>query len=104
MACCPQPWGILDSACHARKAGHGSVKTPGMTAFGGGFNRSSQHLLILLDQEVSAWNGQLGLGLRRDRRESCGSAGRTGNALRTLPVRLEDGTKAAFTGSLSLIH
>jgi hypothetical protein len=27
---------------------------------GGGFNRSVQHLLILLDQEVSAWNGQPG--------------------------------------------
>jgi hypothetical protein len=29
-----------------------------MTASGGGFNGSAQHLLVLLDQEVSAWNGR----------------------------------------------
>jgi len=30
-----------------------------MPAYGGGFNRSAQHLLIDADREVSAWKGQL---------------------------------------------
>ena len=29
-----------------------------MSAFGGGFNRSTQHLLILRDEEVCAWRGR----------------------------------------------
>jgi hypothetical protein len=51
-----------------------------MSALRGGFNRWAQHLLISLDQEVSAWNGRPGLGLRRVRRPSCGSAGEAVNA------------------------
>ena len=69
----------------------------------GGFNGSAQHLLVLLDREVSAWNGRLGYGLRRNRRPSCGSAGRAANVWQTSPARLEGGTRVASTGySLSM--
>src|SRR5262245_28476628 len=40
-------------------------------------NRSTQHLLILPDEEVCAW--MHGPGSRRNRRLSCGSAGRAVN-------------------------
>src|SRR5450432_3597305 len=81
-----------------RRPSHCKTSVSRMAAFGGGFNGSSRHLIIDPDQEVSAWNGRPGLGLLRDRRESCGSAGRAANAWRTSPVLLEGGTKAVFTG------
>jgi hypothetical protein len=34
-----------------------------MSAIGGGFNRSTQHLLILPDEEVCAWRGMHGHGM-----------------------------------------
>src|SRR5262245_31396123 len=43
----------------------------------GDLNRSTQHLLILPDEEVCAW--MHGPGSRRNRRLSCGSAGRAVN-------------------------
>ena len=44
---------------------------------GGDLNRSTQHLLILPDEEVCAW--MHGPGSRRSRRLSSGSAGRAVN-------------------------
>src|SRR5262245_55581429 len=38
------------------------------------FNESTQHLLILADEEVCEWRGMHGHGSRRNRRLSCGSA------------------------------
>jgi hypothetical protein len=54
-----------------------------MSAFGGEFNESTQHLLILADEEVCEWRGMHGPGSRRNRRLSCGSAGRAVNVWRT---------------------
>lgn len=45
----------------------------------GGFNRSTQHLLIVPDEERSVWRGTHGRGLRRSRRRSFGTAGRMVN-------------------------
>ena len=39
----------------------------GMSALGGDFNRSTQHLLILPDEEVWLWRGMHGHGSRRSR-------------------------------------
>jgi hypothetical protein len=50
-----------------------------MSAFGGEFNESTQHLLILPDEEVCGWRGMHEHGSRRDRGLSCGSAGRAVN-------------------------
>src|SRR6266568_2916652 len=52
-----------------------------MSAVGGGVNRSTQHLLILPDEEVCVWRGMHGHGSRRSRRLSAGSAGRAGRAV-----------------------
>src|SRR5262245_8483390 len=49
----------------------------GMPSIYGDLNRSTQHLLILPDEEVCAW--MHGAGSRRNRRLSCGSAGRAVN-------------------------
>src|SRR5262245_10630591 len=66
---------------------------------GGEFNESTQHLLILADEEVCEWRGMHGHGSRRNRRLSCGSAGRAVNVWRTSRERLRGGTKAASIGS-----
>src|SRR5665213_3105778 len=65
---------------------------------GGGFNRSTQHLLILPDEEVRIWRGLHGHGSRRSRRLSCGSAGGAVNVWRTSRERLRGGTRAASIG------
>src|SRR6516165_10524074 len=70
-----------------------------MSAFGGEFNESTQHLLILADEEVCEWRGMHGHGSRRNRRLSCGSAGRAVNVWRTSRERLRGGTRAASIGS-----
>src|SRR5215510_3424326 len=70
-----------------------------MSALGGEFNESTQHLLILADEEVCEWRGMHGHGSRRNRRLSCGSAGRAVNVWRTSRERLRGGTKAASIGS-----
>src|SRR5712691_9253119 len=70
-----------------------------MSVNGGGFNRSTQHLLILPDEEVCVWRGMHGHGSRRSRRLSSGSAGRAVNVWRTSPERLRGGTRAASIGS-----
>src|SRR5262249_26673394 len=66
---------------------------------GGEFNESTQHLLILADEEVCEWRGMHGHGSRRNRRPSCGSAGRAVNVWRTSRERLRGGTRAASIGS-----
>src|SRR5262249_16614845 len=63
------------------------------------FNESKQHLLILADEEVCEWRGMHGHGSRRNRRLSCGSAGRAVNVWRTSRERLRGGTRAASIGS-----
>src|SRR5262249_23638107 len=70
-----------------------------MSALGGEFNESTQHLLILADEEVCEWRGMHGHGSRRNRRLSCGSAGRAVNVWRTSRERLRGGTRAASIGS-----
>src|SRR6516164_873744 len=70
-----------------------------LSAFGGEFNESTQHLLILADEEVCEWRGMHGHGSRRNRRLSCGSAGRAVNVWRTSRERLRGGTRAASIGS-----
>src|SRR5262249_51060835 len=70
-----------------------------MSALGGEFNESTQHLLILADEEVWEWRGMHGHGSRRNRRLSCGSAGRAVNVWRTSRERLRGGTRAASIGS-----
>src|ERR1700687_4136384 len=65
----------------------------------GGFNRSTQHLLLLPDEEVCVWRGMHGHGSRRGRRPSSGSAGRAVNVWRTSHERLRGGTRAASIGS-----
>src|SRR6516225_2115296 len=65
----------------------------------GEFNESTQHLLILADEEVCEWRGMHGPGSRRNRRLSCGSAGRAVNVWRTSRERLRGGTRAASIGS-----
>src|SRR6516164_622392 len=66
-----------------------------MSAFDGEFNESTQHLLILADEEVCGWRGMHGHGSRRSRRLSSGSAGGAVNVWRTSPARLRGGTRAA---------
>src|SRR5437773_5277042 len=51
----------------------------GALDFVGEFNRSTQHLLILPDEEVCVWSGTHGRGSRRSRRPSFGTAGGTVN-------------------------
>src|SRR5262249_44347660 len=69
------------------------------SAFAGEFSESTQHLLILADEEVCEWRGMHGHGSRRNRRLSCGSAGRAVNVWRTSRERLRGGTRAASIGS-----
>src|SRR5262249_4296022 len=69
-----------------------------LSALPGEFNESTQHLLILADEEVCEWRGMHGHGSRRNRRLSCGSAGRAVNVWRTSRERL-GGTRAASIGS-----
>src|SRR5580765_6854350 len=64
----------------------------------GGFNGSTQHLLILLDEEVSAWRGFPGYGSRRSSVLNYGGDGRAVSVWRTSPGHLEGGTKAASIG------
>src|SRR5204863_8214225 len=70
-----------------------------MTEFDGVFNRSTQHLLILRDEEVCAWKGMHGHGSRRSRRLNFGNAGSAVNVWRTSPDRLRGGTRAVSIGS-----
>src|SRR6516164_2219303 len=86
---------------HARRVARcplsgGEFKT---SAYDGEFNESTQHLLILADEEVCEWRGMHGHGSRRNRRLSCGSAGRAVNVWRTSRERLRGGTRAASIGS-----
>src|SRR5262249_6259497 len=69
-----------------------------LSAYDGEFNESTQHLLILADEEVCEWRGMHGPGSRRNRRLSCGSAGRAVNVWRTSRERLRGGTRAASIG------
>src|SRR5215510_9110970 len=85
--------GLVAIATEARDDG------PVMSRFGGEFNESTQHLLILADEEVCEWRGMHGDGSRRNRRLSCGSAGRAVNVWRTSRERLRGGTRAASIGS-----
>jgi hypothetical protein len=48
-----------------------------MPAIDGEFNRSTQHLLILPDEEVCVWRGTHGRGSRRSRGLRFGTAGGT---------------------------
>src|SRR5262249_5426679 len=74
--------------------------SPGIVRFPlGEFNESTQHLLILSDEEVCEWRGMHGHGSRRNRRLSCGSAGRAVNVWRTSRERLRGETRAASIGS-----
>src|SRR6516162_10118760 len=73
--------------------------SPVCPLLGGEFNESTQHLLILADEEVCEWRGMHGPGSRRNRRLSCGSAGRAVNVWRTSRERLRGGTRAASIGS-----
>src|SRR5690349_9378247 len=68
-----------------------------MSAIEGGFNWSTQHLLILPDEEVCVWKH--GPGSRQSRGLSSGSAGGAANVWRTSPERLRGGTRAASIGS-----
>src|SRR5262245_66374822 len=79
---CPL-WVIFVRSAHSRRLG--------MSALLGEFNESTQHLLILADEEVCEWRGMHGHG--------CGSAGRAVNVWRTSRERLRGGTKAASIGS-----
>src|SRR5664279_1980236 len=69
-----------------------------MSAFGCGFNRSTQHLLILPDEEVCVWRGMHGHGSRQSRRLNSGSAGGAVNVWRISRERLIGGTRAASIG------
>src|SRR5262249_27174413 len=62
-------------------------------------DESTQHLLILADEEVCEWRGMHGHGSRRNRRLSCESAGRAVNVWRKSRERLRGGTRAASIGS-----
>src|SRR5262249_1557802 len=88
---------------HGRAIHFGTKQTsPGvcyLSLLGSEFNESTQHLLILADEEVCEWRGMHGHGSRRNRRLSCGSAGRAVNVWRTSRERLRGGTRAASIGS-----
>ena len=61
--------------------------------YGGGCNRSTQHLLILPNEEVSVWSRFQGSGSRRSRRLNFGSAGGAVSALLTSPDLSSAGTR-----------
>src|SRR5262245_39322657 len=65
----------------------------------GGFNGSTQHLLIFPDEEVCIWRDMRGPGSRRNRRQSSGRCGEAVIVWRTSPERLRGGTRAASIGS-----
>ena len=64
-----------------------------MSALCGVFNRSTQHLLILLEEEVCDGGDCTDIGSRRSRGLSFGSAGRTVNVWRISRGRLSGGTR-----------
>src|SRR5262245_46756634 len=72
------------------------LRNDALSAYDGEFNESTQHLLILADEEVCEWRGMHGPGSRRNRRLSCGSAGRAVNVWRTSRERLRGGKAAEF--------
>src|SRR6516165_5443187 len=80
---------------------HGTIRRRSrrMSALGGEFNESTQHLLILADEEECEGRVMHGHGSRRNRRLSCGSAGRAVHVWRTSRERLRGGTRAASIGS-----
>src|SRR5215467_13522233 len=79
-----------------RQTGHRpTIGSDASHANDGEFNESTQHLLILADEEVCEWRDMHGHGSRRNRRLSCGSAGRAVNVWRTSRERLRGGTRAA---------
>src|SRR5262249_20265459 len=98
-ACCTAGFraGLCRSGSEAAEM-IGTIRHP-MSALPGEFNESTQHLLILADEEVCEWRGMHGHGSRRNRRLSCGSAGRAVNVWRTSRERLRGGTRAASIGS-----
>src|SRR5207302_5069873 len=55
------------------------IRATSISALGGGFNRSTQRLLILPDEEVSVWRGTHRRGSRRSRGLRFGTAGGTVN-------------------------
>src|SRR5262249_48352060 len=71
-----RPHGITQTLCPLYPRKRTSSDATGMSALCGEFNESAQHLLILADEEVCEWRGMHGHGSRRNRRLSCGSAGR----------------------------
>src|SRR6516165_10694401 len=85
-------------ATHGRTIHLGQKRTlelgRGMSALCGMFNRSTQHLLILLEEEVLRWRGLHGYDSCRSRGLSFGSAGRTVNVWRISLGRLRGGTRA----------
>src|SRR5262249_39765657 len=86
----------VDLACDRYGSGADITRSPRQCPlYPGEFNESTQHLLILADEEVCEWRGMHGHGLRRNRRLSCGSAGRAVNVWRTSRERLRGGTRAA---------
>src|SRR5262249_34417232 len=95
-----QTFVCLSQSCVIRRRRlHCGMARPPMSALDGEFNESTQHLLILADEEVCEWRGMHGHGSRRNRRLSCGSAGRAVNVWRTSRERLRGGTRAASIGS-----
>src|SRR5262249_49414588 len=77
----------------------GQSRTVIVSASPGEFNESTQHLLILADEEVCEWRGMHGHRSGRNRRLRCGSAGRAVKVWRTSRERLRGGTRAASIGS-----
>jgi hypothetical protein len=65
-----------------------------MSAFDGEFNESTQHLLILPDEEVCGWRGMHGHGSRRSRRLSRDDPS-VGNRI---PVRIHKSMTASRIG------
>ena len=68
-----------------------SVRVGECLLLGGGLNRSTQHLLILLEEEVCDGRGLHEYGSRRNRGLSFGSAGRTVNRVADIARALEEG-------------
>src|SRR5204862_5328655 len=92
------PQNLFSTASVIRVAPMGSKASPNVR-YACVFNRSTQHLLILRDEEVCAWKGMHGHGSRRSRRLNFGNAGSAVNVWRTSPDRLRGGTRAVSIGS-----
>src|SRR5262245_65364993 len=71
-----------------------------MSALGGDLNRSTQHLLILPDEEVCAW--MHGPGSRRSRRLSSGERWKSGQCVADIARALERRNKSGVYRILAL--